>query len=167
MTDATLASAGCHVRLARAAFCGPCPVAPARPSTGRGSARNGSGRRTEIRNAEKALTKTVRAAKRPQIPAFRAENRPPDTQPKIPERGNQNAPPHVKLPETRKAEKALTKTRREAKTPQIPAFREKNGPPDTQPENFENGNQNSPPDEKSTPTRRRPGQMRHTRTYYK
>jgi hypothetical protein len=99
----------------------------------------------EIRNAEKAMAKTVRAAKRPQIPASDAKNRPRDTQPEISENGGQNSPPDEKLPQIRNAEKAIPKTGRAAKRPQIPAFRAENGPPDTQPEIPENDTENSNP----------------------
>jgi hypothetical protein len=99
----------------------------------------------ENRNAEKAVAKTRRAAKRPQIPASGAKKRPRGTQPEISENGGQNSPPDEKLPEIRNAEKAIPKTGRAAKRPQIPAFRAENGPPDTQPENPEGGDHNSNP----------------------
>jgi len=102
----------------------------------------------EIRNAEKAVAKTGRAAKRPQIPAFRAENGPPDTQPENFENGGQNTPPGRKLQENRNAEKAIPKTVRAAKRPQNTAFRAETQPPDMQPENSENGGENSPPGRK-------------------
>ena len=103
----------------------------------------------EIQNAEKAVTTTGRAARRPQIPAFREENGPPDTQPENFENGDHNSPPDEKSQKNRNAEKAVTTTGRAAKRPQIAALREKNGPPDTQPENFEGGDHNAPPDQKS------------------
>jgi hypothetical protein len=56
-----------------------------------------------------------------------------------------NTPPGRKLHENRNAEKAIPKTVRAAKRPQIQAFRAENGPPDTQPENFENDTENSNP----------------------
>jgi hypothetical protein len=55
----------------------------------------------ESRNAEKAVTTTGRTAKKPQIPAFRAENGPPDTQPENPEGGDHNSNPRrLALPAT-------------------------------------------------------------------
>jgi hypothetical protein len=69
--------------------------------------------------------------------------------PKFPKNATENALPDRKSPETRNAEKAVTTTGRAAKRPQIAALREKNGPPDTQPENFEGGDHNAPPDQKS------------------
>jgi uncharacterized surface anchored protein len=58
-------------------------------------------RRTESRNAEKAVTTTSRNAKTPQIPAFRAENGPPDTQPENPENDTENSNPRrMALPAT-------------------------------------------------------------------
>jgi hypothetical protein len=99
----------------------------------------------EIRNAEKAMAKTGRKAKRPQIPERREENRPRDKKRQISENGGQNAPPDEKLQENRKAEKAVTNTGRKAKRPQIPAFREENRLPDTQPQISPSGDQNANP----------------------
>ena len=112
----------------------------------------------ENRNAEKAVTTNGRAAKRPQIPAFREKNGPPNTQPENPEGGDQNAPPDGKLPENRNAENAIPKTGRNAKRPQIPTSGAKNQPRRTQPENPENDTENAPPDQKSqTPEGRKRG----------
>jgi hypothetical protein len=65
--------------------------------------------------------------------------------PKILKTIPKNTPPDEKLPQIRNAEKAIPKTGRAAKRPQIQAFRAENGPPDTQPENPENGTENSNP----------------------
>jgi hypothetical protein len=59
-------------------------------------------------------------------------------QPENSEYGGENSPPGRKLHEIRNAEKAIRKTGRATKRPQNTAFREENGPPDTQPENSEN-----------------------------
>jgi hypothetical protein len=91
------------------------------------------------------VAKTARATKRPQIPAFREQNRPPDKKRQIPENGGQNCPPDEKSPEIRKAEKAVAKTARATKRPQIPAFREQNRPPDKKRQIPEDGGQNSNP----------------------
>jgi hypothetical protein len=106
-------------------------------------------RRTATRNAENAFPQTGRAAKKPQIAPFRAEDGPPAKRPEIPENDPENAPPAVKLHEIRNAEKAVTTNGRAAKKPQIPAFHAENGPPDTQPENPDRGDHNAPPDVKS------------------
>jgi hypothetical protein len=98
----------------------------------------------ENRNARKAIRKTRRASKRPQIPAFGAKNRPRGTQPENSENDPENAPPDGKLQEIRNAEKAIRKTRRAPKRPQIPASGAKNGPRSTQPENFENDTEKLP-----------------------
>jgi hypothetical protein len=99
----------------------------------------------EIRKAEKALTKTGRDAKRPQIPERREENGPRGKKRQIPENGGQNTPPDVKSPEIRNAEKALTKTGRDAKRPQIPERREENGPRGKKRQISQNGGQNTNP----------------------
>jgi hypothetical protein len=106
------------------------------------------GKVPENRNAEKAVAKTGHATKRPQIPASGAKNRPHGTQPENSENDPENSPPDGKLPENRNAEKAIRKTRRASKRPQIPASGAKNRPRSPQPENFENDTENSPPDEK-------------------
>jgi hypothetical protein len=93
-----------------------------------------------------------------QIPAYRDEDSLRGTEPEIPENGGQNSSPDEKLPENRNAEKAVAKTGRAAKRPQIPASDAKNRPRGTQPEISENGGQNSPPDGKlQTPEGRRSG----------
>ena len=106
------------------------------------------GKLPEIRNARKAIRKTRHAAKRPQITAFGAKNRSRGTQPENSENDPDNSPPDGKLPENRNAEKAIRKTRRASKRPQIPASGAKNRPRSPQPENFENDTEKSPPDEK-------------------
>ena len=99
----------------------------------------------EIRKAEIAMAKTGRAAKTPQIPERREENRPRPKKRQIPENGGQNTPPDVKSPEIRNAEKALTKTGRDAKRPQIPERREENGPRGKKRQISQNGGQNTNP----------------------
>jgi hypothetical protein len=112
----------------------------------------------EIRKAEIAMAKTGRAAKTPQIPERREENRPRPKKRQIPENGGQNTPPDLKSPEIRKAEKAVAKTGCKAKNPQIPAFREQNRPRHKKRQIPGNGGQNASPDVKSqTPGGRRGG----------
>jgi len=95
------------------------------------------------------MAKTGRDAKKPQIPAFREENRPRRKKRQIPGNGGQNAPPDEKSPENRKAEKAMAKTGREAKKPQIPASGAENRPRHKKRQIPGNGGQNASPDGRS------------------
>ena len=106
MRDAAAAGAATRLHFARekgnARLTSRTPLAPdqKRHGTAKSHARQRApvppARRTATRTAENAIPQTGGAAKKPQIPAFRAENGPPDTQPENSERGDHNSPPDEK-----------------------------------------------------------------------
>jgi hypothetical protein len=97
MRDAAAAGAATRLHFARekgnARLTSRTPLAPDRKRPGTAKSHAGPrgpvppARRTASRNAEKAIRKTGRAEKRPQISAFHAENGPPAKEPQIPKGG--------------------------------------------------------------------------------